>query len=97
MSEQPTELEKGFTNGSAEEKPAQAAPAQPMVIDANNVSAEQRLAILKHVYGFFSAYDRVPGALASQWGNALDALAVVVNSLTTEASKAAQKAASEKK
>ena len=91
-------------NGSAEVQvvapesvpAAQAAPAgaaQPLVIDVNNVTAAQRLAILRSVHGFFANYDRVPGGLASQWGNALDALAVVINSETQTQAKAASLAA----
>lgn len=72
------------------EKAPEAAPAakpEQMVIDTKNVSPEQRVAILRHVHTFFATFDRVPGSLASQWGNALDALAVVANALTAELPK----------
>lgn len=74
----------------AEVVPAAATKSEPMVIDVNNVTAAQRVAILRSVHGFFSNYDRVPGALAEQWGNALNALAVVVNSETQLLQKAAE-------
>jgi hypothetical protein len=52
---------------------------QPMMIDVNNITPQQKVAILHHVHTFFATFDRVPGALAKQWANALDALAVLAN------------------
>lgn len=52
-----------------------------MQIDPNNMTLEQQIAILKSVHTFFSTFDRVPGLLASDWGNNLNALALVANSL----------------
>lgn len=88
----PTEKET-LTEGSASApENVQASGPEPLVIDVNNVTAPQRLAILRSVFSFFSEYDRVPGGLAKQWGNALEALVVVINAETKDLQKAADEA-----
>lgn len=41
---------------------------------------EQEINALKAAYDFFVNFDRVPGAYAAQWANALESIAVVANS-----------------
>ena len=48
------------------------------------LTAEQEISALKAVHQFLSAFDRVPGALANQWAQALDTVAVVANSLISK-------------
>jgi hypothetical protein len=45
------------------------------------LTAEQEINALRSVHKFLSEFDRVPGALATTWGQALDTIAVVANSL----------------
>lgn len=45
------------------------------------LSADQEINALRSVHKFLSDFDRVPGALATTWGQALDTIAVVANSL----------------
>ena len=45
------------------------------------LTAEQEIVALRAVHQFLNAFDRVPGSLASQWGQAVDTVAVVANSL----------------
>lgn len=45
------------------------------------LTAEQEINALRSVHQFLSSFDRVPGALATTFGQALDTIAVVANSL----------------
>jgi hypothetical protein len=45
------------------------------------LTADQEIQALRVAHQFFSTFDRVPGFLANQWSQALDAVAVVANSL----------------
>ncbi len=66
-------------------------------INVDDMSQQDRLVVLQHLYGFFSSFDRVPGALAKQWGSSLDALAAVANSINSEIAASAKSKASKKK
>jgi hypothetical protein len=45
------------------------------------LTAEQEIQALRNVHQFLSNFDRVPGFLSNKWAKALDAIAVVANSL----------------
>lgn len=45
------------------------------------LSVEQEIGALRRVHEFMASFDRVPGSHAAQWGQALDTIAVVANSL----------------
>jgi len=45
------------------------------------LTTEQEINALRAAHQFFSNFDRVPGFLTNQWSQALDAIAVVANSL----------------
>lgn len=45
------------------------------------LAPEQEVGALRRVHEFMTNFDRVPGSLAVQWGQALDTIAVVANSL----------------
>ena len=49
------------------------------------LSQEQEIGTLRSAHQFFSNFPNVPGHAASNWGQALDALAVVANSLISKA------------
>ena len=68
------------TNATAETKTETAAQTteQPA---PKILTAEQEIAALRAVHQFLNAFDRVPGSLAGQWGQAVDTVAVVANSL----------------
>lgn len=94
MSEQAVEVPAAEASATPVE--ADGVAAQPRTIDVNNMSGADRAAVLRSVHNFLSSYDRVPGALALQWGNCLDALGLVINSLVVEEQKKAQEALSKK-
>lgn len=50
-----------------------------------DLSQEQEIGALRSAHQFFSNFPNVPGHAASNWGQALDALAVVANSLISKA------------
>jgi hypothetical protein len=52
------------------------------------LTAEQEINALRSVHEFLSQFDRVPGFLANKWSQALDAVAVVANSLIAKATEA---------
>lgn len=56
------------------------------------LSAEQEINTLRAVHQFLSNFDRVPGFMTSQWSQALDAIAVVANSLISKTPQAAESA-----
>ena len=41
----------------------------------------QRINALQNAHRFFSEFDRVPGALAQTWAQAIDAIAIVCNDI----------------
>ena len=45
------------------------------------LTSEQEIQALRNVHQFLSNFDRVPGFLSNKWAKALDAIAVVANSL----------------
>jgi hypothetical protein len=45
------------------------------------LTAEQEIQALRNVHQFLSQFDRVPGFLTNKWSKALDAIAIVANSL----------------
>ena len=49
------------------------------------LSQEQEIGALRSAHQFFSNFPNVPGHAASNWGQSLDALAVVANSLISKA------------
>lgn len=49
------------------------------------LTTEQEINALRSVHQFLGNFDRVPGFLSSQWSQALDAIAVVANSLIAKA------------
>lgn len=51
------------------------------------LTQEQEINALRNVHTFLSSYDRVPGALANQWAQVLDAVALVANSLISKLPK----------
>ena len=63
------------TNTEATPEVAVETPALQML------TPEQEINALRTAHQFFSNFDRVPGFLANQWSQALDAVAVVANSL----------------
>lgn len=65
--------------------------AQPTMPDLSQTVAgqeeltkEKQLQLLKHAHAFFAEFNGVPGKLAFQWSQALDAIALVANKLNQE-------------
>lgn len=52
--------------------------------EVQKLSKEEQANALRQVYLFLSEFNGVPGKLATQWGKALDTVAVVVNNLMEE-------------
>jgi len=59
-----------------------AAPAQPPV---QELTSEQEILVLRQAHDFFGNFNAVPGFTATKWGQALDAIALVANSLISKA------------
>jgi len=57
--------------------PAETTETQPL----QKLTAEQEINALRSVHKFLSDFDRVPGTLATTFGQALDTIAIVANSL----------------
>lgn len=53
------------------------------------LTSEQEINALRSVHEFLSQFDRVPGFLTNKWSQALDAVAVVANSLIAKATETA--------
>jgi len=49
------------------------------------LTAEQEIQVLRQAHEFFGNFNAVPGFAASKWGQALDAIALVANSLIKKA------------
>lgn len=62
---------------------AQTASPQPSPVQ--ELTAEQEINALRAAHQFFGNFPNVPGFAAANWGQALDALAVVANSLIKKA------------
>jgi hypothetical protein len=45
------------------------------------LTIEQEINVLRNAHTFFNNFNQVPGFAAAQWGQALDAIALVANSL----------------
>lgn len=48
------------------------------------LTTEQEINALKQAHKFFAEYTGVPGFLATNWGQALDTIAIVANSLISK-------------
>lgn len=58
---------------------------EPTVELQQQLTSEQEIQTLRNVHTFLTNYDRVPGSLANQWAQVLDAIALVANSLIAKA------------
>lgn len=56
------------------------------------LTIEQEIHALRKVHEFLAAFDRVPGGMAASWGQVLDMVATVGNSLIGKAEAANQAA-----
>ena len=74
-------------------KASAAAPQQAAPVPAQKLTAEQEVGALRAAHSFFSNFDRVPGSFANPWAQALDAIAIVANSLIAKQEAEAKKAA----
>lgn len=54
---------------------------QSASIEIQELTQQQEIGALRAAHSFFSSFTGVPGHSAAQWGQALDAIAVVANSL----------------
>lgn len=57
-------------------------------VTIQTLTAEQEINALRSVHTFLSNFDRVPGSMATTWGQALDTIAVVANSLISKTAPA---------
>lgn len=57
------------------------APEVSVSAPPQKLQPEQEIHTLRAAHQFFSNFDRVPGYAANQWSQALDAIALVANSL----------------
>lgn len=77
------------TTRRREAAPKKAAPkapsAQDLASQIPDLSAEDEIKALRAAHDFFGSYSNVPGFAASAWGNALDNIAHVANSLIKKA------------
>lgn len=53
-------------------------------VTLSELTASEEIAVLRNVHTFLSNFDRVPGSLANQWAQTLDAVAIVANSLISK-------------
>lgn len=67
---------------------AQVAQDGETTVAPQKLTAEQEINALRSVHEFLTQFDRVPGFLANKWSQALDAVAVVANSLIAKATEA---------
>ena len=68
---------------TATETAADETAATPSVV-LNELSVAEEINALRNVHVFLSNFDRVPGALAAEWAQTLDAIAIVANSLISK-------------
>jgi len=59
-------------------------------VQLQTLTAEQEIGALRSVHTFLSNFDRVPGSMAATWGQALDTIAVVANSLISKQTSATE-------
>ena len=66
-----------MTDTATTTETAETTETQPL----QKLTAEQEINALRSVHKFLSDFDRVPGTLATTFGQALDTIAIVANSL----------------
>lgn len=70
-------------------------PEVTVTTPPQKLSTEQEISTLRAAHQFFSNFDRVPGFAANQWSQALDAIAVVANSLIAKHTETSTETSSE--
>jgi hypothetical protein len=70
-----------MTTANTTETTTETAEVTEAPVTVQALTAEQEIAALRSVHTFLSTFDRVPGSMATTWGQALDTIAVVANSL----------------
>lgn len=79
-----TKSKKKKANGVDKSKEAAEQAKVVTEADENKISKEEQLKMLKTAHDWFSNFNHVPGAIAAQYAQALDLIALVNNAIDAE-------------
>lgn len=80
MTDATTSVENQATTDASTENQAESQAE----VKLTSLTANEEISVLRNVHTFLSNFDRVPGSLANQWAQTLDAIAIVANSLISK-------------